>query len=260
MPRIECRIEARIAGLDTRLDDVLNARGQNLYAYCPFTGKKQTVITMGKEPYFHLIGKEEYLSRMEVDDNQHLFIIFEKEQLVPQNVLGQLNIPVPQILFEILGFTTEQHYLAIWWERAGDEVVVTDGRRTITGANWQTYLIYTGHPAVAPFLKPFNLGNSDLSATHALLWDKQDLKAYAGDKQLVQQVLREQWYSPDSPTIITVETFQAEAERLRDLMERRHEPVPPFDLYEARMSMKQTFDLQMQLRAELDTFIRSSPN
>ena len=56
------------------------------------------------------------------------------------------------------------------------------------------------------------------------------------------------------------ERSQAEAERLRDLMARRHEPVPPFDLDEARMSMSRTFDLQMQLRAELDTFIPSSPN
>jgi hypothetical protein len=86
----------------------------------------------------------------------------------------QLKIPVPPapLLEQAVGYRNYRntHYLALWWEPCGDEVMVSDGLVTFTGL-WPGYLAYVQHKSVHPLLTEFNLGSSENPADYHLIID-----------------------------------------------------------------------------------------
>ncbi len=82
---------------------------------------------------------------------------FMNTKLIP------LDIPVPPapILEQALGYPDENgaRFLALWWDPAGDEAMISDGAVTATGI-WAGYLAYIHHKSVYPSLSSYILGAS----------------------------------------------------------------------------------------------------
>jgi hypothetical protein len=68
------------------------------------------------------------------------------------NLISLINIPVPPMLEQVLGYAGESRYVASYWEPAGDEFAWNDGQCSTVGANWHAWLIYEQHPRVDPRL------------------------------------------------------------------------------------------------------------
>jgi hypothetical protein len=108
----------------------------------------------------------------------------------------QLNIPVPPapILELAVGYenTRKARYLALWWEPAGDEAMVSDGFVTFTG-NWPGYLAFIHHKLIYHHLVIYSLGSSDDSAEYRLVIDLQERKAYIAKACDAEIVVTGQW-------------------------------------------------------------------
>lgn len=100
-----------------------------------------------------------------------------------------LNLPIPPMLEEALGYEGEGRCVAFWWEPAGGELCYSDGQRTLCGAEWYAWLLYTRHPRVEPYLMPYSFGSSDEEAQHALLIDRWERNAYVGNRWAVTDFL-----------------------------------------------------------------------
>ena len=68
-----------------------------------------------------------------------------------KNQRPPLNIPVPPepILEQAVGFQNDRNvrYLALWWEPAGDEAMLSDGFVTFTG-HWPGYMAFIHHKSI----------------------------------------------------------------------------------------------------------------
>jgi len=108
----------------------------------------------------------------------------------------QLNIPVPPapILEQAVGYHYNRNarFLALWWEPADDEAMVSDGFVTFTG-HWPGYLAFVHHRAVYPYLKSYNLGSSDEPANYSLLIDLKERKAFIALKKEGDKVVAGNW-------------------------------------------------------------------
>ena len=109
----------------------------------------------------------------------------------------QLNIPVPPapLLEQAVGYQNfrNAHFLALWWEPCGDEVMVSDGLVTFTGL-WSGYLAYVHHSAVYPHLDAYNLGSSDCPADYHLVIDLIQRQAFIGTGDAADKLLTTQWH------------------------------------------------------------------
>ena len=107
-----------------------------------------------------------------------------------------LDIPVPPapILEQAVGYTNTRgaHYLALWWEPAGDEAMVSDGLVTFTG-NWAGYLAFIHHKFIYHHLAIYNLGSSDDPAEYRLVIDLLERKAYIAKCKEAVALLDGQW-------------------------------------------------------------------
>lgn len=117
----------------------------------------------------------------------------------------RLCIPVPpaSILESAVGYQNHKnaHYLALWWEPCGDEVMVSDGIVTFTG-HWPGYLAYVQHALVAPALFKYNLGSSEDFATHRLLIDLDTRQASVVLVAECERILSSQWeQQPGNPPV-----------------------------------------------------------
>ena len=105
-------------------------------------------------------------------------------------------IPVPPspVLEQAVGYENNKgaRYLALWWEPAGDEAMVSDGYVTFTG-HWPGYLAYVRHPCVYPYLVTYNLGSSDDLAEYRLVIDLQERQAFVCPSQEAVNLLASQW-------------------------------------------------------------------
>jgi hypothetical protein len=124
----------------------------------------------------------------------------------------RIDIPVPPepILENSVGYWNERgaRYLALWWEPAGDEVMVSDGFVTFTG-NWAGYLAYVHHPKVFPHLANQPLGSSDEPARVCLVIDLQDRRAFIVPIREAEKSLVEQWQSePHQVPIISLDDLE----------------------------------------------------
>ena len=131
-----------------------------------------------------------------------------------QNQMTRLPIPVPlaPILERAVGYRNqrEAHYLALWWEPCGDEVMVSDGYVTFTG-HWPGYLAYVQHRLVAPALVNYNLGSSEDPATHRILIDLESRQAYIVLGAEGERILASQWeHHPQTPpALLFMEDLEA---------------------------------------------------
>ncbi len=112
------------------------------------------------------------------------------------------NIPIPPQLEMAVGYTGSARFFAIFWQAAGDEAMVADGRVSHDGC-WWGYQAFIDHPAVALGLlgHRYDLGSSDSEATH--------------------------WLVVDRETRTATITARSEAERL---LEAQHPPLPQVKL------------------------------
>ncbi len=110
--------------------------------------------------------------------------------------LTQLDIPVPPapILEQAVGYenTHNARYLALWWEPAGDEAMVSDGFTTFTG-HWAGYLAFIHYKSIYHHLAIYNLGSSDDPAEYRLVVDLQERKAYIAKTCDAETVVAGQW-------------------------------------------------------------------
>ena len=126
---------------------------------------------------------------------------------------GHVDLPLPPALAECWGYTGHARYVAFSWSPCGDEVVVDDGQMSRTGES-QAFLMYKRHPAVAGFLRHWNLGASDTDPEYALLLDREQNRASIAPLHEARAFLEEQW--PPAPTLTPEQ--EAEVERQVQLL------------------------------------------
>src|SRR5262249_18261652 len=102
-----------------------------------------------------------------------------------------LEVPVPPEVARTFGYRGDARFVGFYWEPAGDEVVYDDGRLSGTGSSY-AFLRYRRHPAVEPLLEEYNLGHSDLKATHCLILDRQTGRASVAGRADAYAFLRAQ--------------------------------------------------------------------
>jgi hypothetical protein len=155
--------------------------------------------------------------------------------------MRHLDIPVPPMLEQAIGYDGEGRWVAFYWMPGGDEVIYDDGRFSTDGT-WQAYLLYVQHATVAPHLAAYNLGNSDQEAEHYLLLDRQERRMYVATIEEAQRVLHDQWPREDVRGLepLTVEDWQRIEDRIRAQLAR------PTDMREIEVRMREE---QAQLQA-----------
>lgn len=111
--------------------------------------------------------------------------------------LKRLDIPVPPapILENAVGYLVKEppRWLALWWERCGDEVMYSDGRLMSTG-DWHGYLTWVD--SCASVLRGYELGDSETAALHCLVIDLVDRVAYVTDLCTGRLFVSRQWPIP----------------------------------------------------------------
>jgi len=121
-------------------------------------------------------------------------------------VLMELNVTVPPILEEVIGYTGREKFVVFYWTSFGDEVMFDDGRYSGTG-EWDGFLTFVRHPAIVPALRPYHLGDSDTEAKHALVLDREARKLFVAPIAQACRFLQEQWPHAldEEPLTITAE-------------------------------------------------------
>ncbi|MBA3822454.1 MAG: hypothetical protein H0X24_00960 [Ktedonobacterales bacterium] len=87
--------------------------------------------------------------------------------------------PMPAVFERALGYGRNARYLVLYWDPCGDEVTWDDGEM-LTQGNWQSFLVFVNHAAIAPVLDGYDLGGSDAPARDGLVLDRQTRHVYAG--------------------------------------------------------------------------------
>ncbi|MBI1925534.1 hypothetical protein HYR99_14935 [Candidatus Poribacteria bacterium] len=114
-------------------------------------------------------------------------------------------------------------WIAAYWQPAGDEAMVDDGR-TSFDANWSVYLDLVSRRLRLPLLVSRTLGNSDEYATHCLLIDLKDRHIFVAPLSDTERFLHHQHdWTPkhDLPDISTEVVMRAIREAFDQEMERR---------------------------------------
>ncbi len=120
-----------------------------------------------------------------------------------------------------LGYNGKADFVAFYWTPHGDELVYRDASGQICeGANWNAWLVFVHHPAIASFLSPFDLGNSEEESKHWLLLDRNARVLYIGTADQVDRCLSEMPTAlPEVPLVTNKIEFNAlalqQAEALR---------------------------------------------
>ena len=167
-----------------------------------------------------------------------------------QRGLVPLDVPVPPMLADAVGYDGQARYISMYWEMAGDEVYWDDGRMGSTG-HWDGYLAYVQYPSVSRALRPYHLGGSDAEAQHALVLDRETLSLYVGSREDVQSSLEDQW--PNPPAMageVTAESMPVVLDVLES--ETWTEVTRRVDPAEIRHQMQAHQRIVAQLRAWLD--------
>jgi len=121
------------------------------------------------------------------------------ERIIEYSQFKQIAISAPPMLAEAMGYPGRARYVAFYWTPCGDEVIYTDGHLSADGY-WHSWLLFTRHRTIAPYLQEYNLGSSDEEATDWLLVDRETYALYVGTPGEVLRVLRGQYanQAPDS--------------------------------------------------------------
>jgi hypothetical protein len=139
--------------------------------------------------------------------------------------------------------------VGLYWQPCGDECEYDDGRLSGTGS-WATYLAYTQHTAVAGALLSYDLGSSDSEATHLLIIDRTEQKAYVADVRTGHDFLRRQSHPP-LPEI----DIEDAAGTLADLLDIETWKQVPIDEEEIEARMRESAEQTEEMLRFLDSFI-----
>jgi hypothetical protein len=178
---------------------------------------------------------------------------WESRGAIMSNLIPLINIPVPPMLEQALGYEGQHRYVAFWWEPAGDELAWDDGQSGVVGANWHAWLIYEQHPRVAPHLESYQLGNSDEPARHWLLLDRQERMLYVGTTPDVTRFLAQ--HTPLAPAITPGEDAVSLEDALNmgiDKLLASMREIPPPSQAEIRKRMEEQARLEADLVVWLD--------
>ncbi|MGP1384126.1 MAG: hypothetical protein ACTS2F_11240 [Thainema sp.] len=100
-----------------------------------------------------------------------------------------LSVTPPAQFESALGIRTSARWLGLYWEPQLNQVCYTDGDTVSTG-NAHAWQLFCAHPQIQPLLAPYQLGDYDHSAQHALLLDRQNHRFYIGESALVEDYLK----------------------------------------------------------------------
>jgi hypothetical protein len=152
----------------------------------------------------------------------------------------RLDLPVPPMLEEALGYAGTARWVAFYWLPGGDELMYDDGLLSADG-QWHAWLLFKYHPRIAPSLAPYALGNSEEEARHWLLLDRDTRTVYVGNARAVQQFLRQV-----TPPVFTTEAVEALLAALDS---------PPLSLEELSARVAQALHRQHQLEQALQAWL-----
>lgn len=124
--------------------------------------------------------------------------------------------PPKRILENALGYRGDARYLSAWWEPAGDELMLSDGRVTYCG-DWWSYLQFVDANAAAVY--PYSLGGIEEQATHRLLLDLEERRCYAGESREIERFVQDQWPWSRKPAAVVHMT----SEQLEEIVQRLQE-------------------------------------
>jgi hypothetical protein len=116
-----------------------------------------------------------------------------QQERVAQEQPTSLEVPVPPMLEEALGYMGHARYVAFYWEPMGDECRVDDGQLD-ADAHWEAFLSYTQHRRVKPALQGYNLGSSESEAVHWLLLDRVKRELSVARQPVAAWILHRQWF------------------------------------------------------------------
>jgi hypothetical protein len=166
--------------------------------------------------------------------------------------LVQLEVPVPPQLEQAIGYEGNGRFVSFTWTPYGDEAYFDDGRFSGTG-DWDGYLTFVQHPAVAPLLAGYQLGDSDREAKHALVLDRQERKLYAAPMREAGSFLDRQWPPIPNPEPVTMTKEEVEHAVLDALnIENWAEVSSVLDTAEITARMQKHQELVAQMKHWLD--------
>jgi len=113
-----------------------------------------------------------------------------------QESLRKLPVPMPPMLPEVIGLTSDCRYFSLSYE--GGKAWWTDGRAGRTFSYYAAYQPYVEHFAIGLHLLGMDLGSDDGPPTHALLVDRQAAEVYVGEYDEVWRWLKTQ-HPPRQP-------------------------------------------------------------
>ena len=129
----------------------------------------------------------------------------------------KMLIPPKPVLEDAIGYHGEARYISLWWEPAGDEAMLSDGRVTFC-ADWWSYIALTDANQVN--LMPYRLGSSDEPAEHRLVIDLVERTAFAGNWKEIERFVQKQWPNSDRPAIVRNVTSEELEELIGHLQEQ----------------------------------------
>lgn len=111
-----------------------------------------------------------------------------------QPTLIQFPFALPERFLERVGYHGNHNFIALWWEPAGDELTVSDGRTT-----WSGYLDLMRQPQVFAWRTEHmvNLGGSEEPATHWLIVDRQQNRGYVVEARQAKRIVQNQRLEPE---------------------------------------------------------------
>jgi hypothetical protein len=165
--------------------------------------------------------------------------------------LTPLNIPVPPMLANALGYKGEVRYVSFQWTPYGDEVDYSDGRLTATGT-WQAFLAYIQHPAVSSVLQDYGLGSSENEAKHTLILDREKLEVFIAPVKEARIFLSEQW-PPEPPIHMSKEEHLAMvSEALRNVKQ-----PDDIDIEEIQQRINEQYAMVEEMQRWLDKYLKN---
>lgn len=99
----------------------------------------------------------------------------------------------PVEFWPALGYEGEARYVAIWWERGGDEACWSDGRDMVVGAEYEAFLLLLKFNFPPDSWAHHLLGSSDDAAEYYLVIDRERERAWLVTPEEAPQVLQLQW-------------------------------------------------------------------
>jgi hypothetical protein len=92
--------------------------------------------------------------------------------------LVELEVPVPPMLAQALGYSGETRYLAIYWDAEIGEARWDDGARD-EDAHYEAWAGFINHDALLPALENYDFGDPH-PARHFLLLDRENIEFHGG--------------------------------------------------------------------------------